>query len=138
MSSAMSMIWHSTVRCAVPTLKPSARRRWMTGRSSAYALAPRPGRAAADRVLTTAASVPAVRFMPGRGLGAGDGELGRVAIADQAEAVLQPRHDAQGLRIALEAAVGQHALVQHLLARVAEGWVPEVVQQAGAGHDNGH
>ncbi len=44
-------------------------------------------------------------------------------------AVFEPVHDAQALAVVLEAPVRLQELVQHVLARVAERWMAEVVGQ---------
>ena len=53
-----------------------------------------------------------------------------VQAAELRVALLELVHDPQRLQVVLEAAVFAHAVVQHVLARVAEGRVPEVVREA--------
>ena len=54
---------------------------------------------------------------------------GEVQPAEGGIAVLQMRHDAQALRVMVEAADGLHGLVQRVLAGMAERRVAEVVGQ---------
>src|SRR6266436_8890602 len=51
-------------------------------------------------------------------------ESAKIRIAN-----LDPIDGAQALRVVIEAAVRRHQLVEHFLARVTEGRVPQVVRQ---------
>ena len=52
---------------------------------------------------------------------------GEVEPVERGVAPLQPRHDPQRLGVVVEAAEGRHAVVERVLAGMAEGRVAEVV-----------